>query len=163
MIVRRWMLPVLVVACLTALAGEVIAAPRADMQVSAEVVGGCEVAAGQWGALDYGTRAALDTEPVAASLSSTVQIRCTPGMQLSMQVDGGQHGRQLQRDGGGERIPYQLFSDAARGVLLPIDQSVPVPLGGAGVVTLPIHAELSVPAHSPAGMYSDVLQVQLIW
>ncbi len=144
-------------------AAEVSAAPTADIQVSAEIVGGCEVASSQWGTLDYGTRSALDAEPAVTSLASAVQIRCTPGLALSMRVDGGLHGRHLQREGGSERIPYQLFTDASRTALLPVDQSVAVPLGMAGGVTLPIHAELSVPAQMPAGIYRDVLQVQLIW
>jgi spore coat protein U-like protein len=148
---------------LAVVAGQVLAASHADMQVSAQIVDGCEVASSQWGRLDYGTHAALHADSVATSLAGAVQIRCTPGLALSMQVDGGLHGRQLQRDGGNERIAYQLFTDAARSALLPIDQPVAVSLGLAGAVTLPIHAELRVPAQMPAGTYSDVLQVQLIW
>lgn len=148
---------------LCSLAAEASAGTHADMQVSAEIVSGCEVAPGNWGALDFGTQSALSSGVVATSFTSTVQLNCTPGLTLLMKVDGGLYGRQLQHDGGGERIAYRLFTDAARSLALGVDQMVPVPLGQTGAVVLPIHAELNVPAQRPAGTYSDVLQVQLIW
>lgn len=68
------------------------AATTATFQVSATVTSGCLVVGGgsNYGALNFGTFAALATGTVTAQLSANpVTLQCTPGITLSMQVGGG--------------------------------------------------------------------------
>lgn len=139
-----------------------------SFQVSATVTAACLVMGGvsTYGNLDFGTQSALATNTVQVQLSDGVQLQCTPGVTLSLSVDGGQYnsnGRHLQLDGGSARVAYQLFSDAAFSESLGIGQSVAVAYSDANNIRLPIYAQVQLPGDQPGGIYSDVLQVQLSW
>ena len=114
--------------------------------------------------MNFGTYAALSTAPVSVALAGGVTLQCTPGVTLSMTVDGGLHnvgGRRLQLAGGTAQIAYQLFRDAARSQSLGIAQSVNVPYTDANAISLPIFGYVLLPGNQPVGSYSDTLQVQL--
>ena len=141
-------------------------ATTATFQVGAGIVAGCLVTStgGTYGSLNFGTYPALSTSPVSVTLVGGVTLQCTPGVTVSMQVDGGLHntsGRHLQIGSGSARVAYQLFQDAAHSQSLGIAQSVNVPYTNANAISLPIFGYVLLPGNQPAGAYSDTVQVQL--
>ncbi|SDS98373.1 Spore coat protein U (SCPU) domain-containing protein [Pseudomonas asplenii] len=159
-----------VVALLLALASSLplAAAPGTTFQVTASILSGCLVVGGGslYGNLNYGSHAASTIAPVSASLASGVQLQCTPGVTLTMSVDGGQNnsgGRNLKLGGGSAQLAYQLYSDIGLSQALGIGQSVNVAYSDANNIRLPIYGRVVLPGIQPAGIYSDVLQVQLTW
>lgn len=136
--------------------------------VSATVTAGCLVVGGvsNYGSLDFGSQSALATNTVQVALMGGVQLQCTPGVTMNMTVDGGQYnssGRHMQLSTGSNRVPYQLFHDAAYSQSLGIGQSVAVAYADANNIRLPIYGQVQLPGNQPGGTYSDVLQVQLSW
>lgn len=79
-----------------------------SFQVSATITPGCSVAAGSGGllgTLDFGTHSGVERGQVNTSFvpNGSLTIACTPGVALSMSIDGGQHYtsvRNMQRAGG---------------------------------------------------------------
>ena len=88
------------------LAAPLDAATTSSFQVTAQIVAGCLVVGGvtSYGTLDYGSQSALATGTLGTSLGgTTVTFQCTPGVALSMSVDGGLYsstGRNLQLNSG---------------------------------------------------------------
>lgn len=153
-------------ALLCAVSATVHAATSATLAVSATIVAGCVVtnSGGLYGALNFGTYSALSTSAVSVALAGGVTLQCTPGVSVSMQVDGGLNnvsGRHLKVGSGTAQIAYQLFQDAAHSQALGISQSVNVPYTNANAITLPIFGYVLLPGNKPAGTYSDTLQVQI--
>ena len=102
----------------------------------------------------------------SVALANSVVLQCTPGVALSMTVDGGLYnsgGRRMQLNSGTAKVAYQLFRDAALSQSLGISQSVSVAYANANNITLPIYGRVQLPGNTPGGTYSDTLQVQLTW
>ena len=64
---------------------------------------------GRFGTLDFGTRNGVDNTPVSTSFvaDGALSIACTPGVALSMSIDGGQNYssvRRMTRSGGTELL-----------------------------------------------------------
>ncbi|WDU64353.1 spore coat U domain-containing protein [Pseudomonas poae] len=151
-------------ACASSLPLPLAAVTSASFQVSASIIAGCNVASTTYGNLNYGSYSALSTNTVSAGLTSALQVQCTPGVTLSMSVDGGKNsssGRRLKLNTGTATVAYQLFSDAGLSQVIGIGQSVNVAYSNANNITLPIYGRVVLPGNQPAGTYSDVLQVQL--
>ncbi|MEX3777447.1 spore coat U domain-containing protein [Pseudomonas sp. MYb118] len=156
----------LLVICTISLPAPLTAATSQSFQVSATVVPGCLVVGGvsNYGSLNFGSQSALATSTVRVALTAGVQLQCTPGVTLTMSVDGGQYnnsGRHMQLSTGSNRVAYQLFRDAAYSQSLGIGQSVTVAYADANNIRLPIYGQVQLPGNQPGGTYSDVLQVQL--
>lgn len=156
----------LLVICMISLPAPLTAATSQSFQVSATVVPGCLVVGGvsNYGSLNFGSQSALATSTVRVALTAGVQLQCTPGVTLTMSVDGGQYnnsGRHMQLSTGSNRVAYQLFRDAAYSQSLGIGQSVTVAYADANNIRLPIYGQVQLPGNQPGGTYSDVLQVQL--
>ncbi len=149
----------------------------ASFQVSAAIVPGCEVngatpaagaSVGQIGTLDFGTHSALATGQVTATMvrSAGFTLACTPSVALAMTLDGGLHaagGRNLQAQGGPERIAYRLYSDAAFSQELLTGQAVPLAFSTPSSVALPVYARLTLPGNARPAVYSDTVVVTLAW
>ncbi len=151
----------------------------ASFDVQAEIVSGCAADgvgmtgnAGLMGVLDFGTDSALSTAIRTTSLvgSQAVRLRCTPGVTLSMSIDGGQHEdggvRHLQSGGGpAERLEYRLYRDPgfAAEIGIGAPQSILVSMGMEDDVPLPVFARLALPGDRPPGVYADTLLVTLSW
>ena len=151
----------------------------AGFAVSADIVAGCLIDglggsgnAGSIGILDFGTDSAFSTANHVASIaaSQSVRLRCTPGVSVRMQIDGGLQPaagvRRLQHASDGEAaIGYALCADAACSLPIAIGATVAVPVGHANDsdVRLPIFARLDLPGDLPAGSYHDTLMVSLSW
>ncbi|ANF57620.1 hypothetical protein A5892_09235 [Halotalea alkalilenta] len=154
------------------------AAPTSTFQVSATVSEGCLVdgarpaegaSLGMLGWLDFGVDSALSTATHTASLvaGQSVTLNCTPGVALSMWVDGGQHyddQRRMRHADGSGLLGYSLFSDAAMQQPIAVNQEVPVNTAASPEnVQLPLYARLSLPGDASAGSYHDTLVVTLQW
>lgn len=145
-----------------------LAVTSQSFQVSATITPGCLVASGgtNYGSLAFGSYSALATSTASVALTSSVVLQCTPGVTLSMTVDGGLYnsgGRRMQLNSGTAKVAYQLFSDAALSQSIVVGQSVNVAYSNANNITLPIYGRVQLPGNTPGGTYSDTLQVQLTW
>lgn len=103
-----------------------VAETSSTFDVAAEIVPGCRVDglgasgdAGRIGTLDFGTDSTFSTatHSAATTTNQTIRLRCTPGVNLAMSVDGGAHAaaglRHLQREpSASARIAYALCRDA---------------------------------------------------
>lgn len=146
------------------------AATSSTFQVSAQITAGCLVVGGvtSYGLLDFGTRSALSTASLTTSLGgTTVTFQCTPGVGLSMSLDGGQNSasgtRNLKRSGGTQLLAYQLYSDAAFTQALGIGASVAVSYSDPSAIKLPVYGRTQLSGTLPAGTYTDVVQVTVTW
>ncbi|GBQ26393.1 spore coat U domain-containing protein [Gluconacetobacter sacchari DSM 12717] len=164
---------------LLAAAAPTWAATSATMSVSAQIVAGCAIngavpasgaSVGSLGALDFGSVASLSTAPLRAALTpaATVSLRCTPGVPVTMTVDGGLHyaggSRGMVLTGGTARIAYALFSDSAYSATIQPGATVSVNVAGSpSPLTLPIFGQATPTGLTSAGLYSDTLTVTLQW
>ncbi|MFJ4457834.1 spore coat U domain-containing protein [Pseudomonas sp. NPDC089392] len=151
------------------LAAPLDAATTSTFVVSAQIVAGCLVVNGvtNYGVLNYGTQSALSTGILSTSLSGAVTFQCTPGVALSMSLDGGQNSasgtRNLKRTGGTQVLAYQLYRDAAYSQSLGIGQGVAVSYTDATAIKLPVYGRVQLSGSLPAGTYTDVVQVTVTW
>lgn len=151
----------------------------AQFDVSATITAGCLVDglgssgnAGTIGQLDFGTDSTFSTATHTATTTSgqAIHIRCTPGVSLMMNVDGGGHSaagaRHLQRGADtAARIAYAICRDAACNLPIAIGGTAATPVTGANSedVRLPIYGALTLPGTLPPGTYTDTLTVTLTW
>lgn len=151
----------------------------AQFDVAASIVAGCLVDGvggsgnvGRIGTLDFGIDSTFSTAIHTATTTGNqaIRLRCTPGANLTMSIDGGGHAaagvRNLQRGANvAARIAYTLCRDA--GCTLPIAigtaYAVPVSASNSEDVRLPIYGSLTLPGTRPPGTYTDLLTVTLTW
>lgn len=161
------------------LSSTVHAETNAVFDVAAEIVAGCRVDglgtsghAGTIGTLDFGEDSSFSTATHSASIaaSQAIRLRCTPGVALTMSIDGGGHAalgrRHLQRETGSDaRIAYSLCRDAACAEPIAIGGGTAVAVTSANSddVRLPLFAALTLPGALPPGRYGDMLTVTLAW
>jgi spore coat protein U-like protein len=163
--------------------GGCISAARAEttaqFDVSATITPGCLVDglgssgnAGTIGRLDFGTDSTFSTAAHTATTTSgqAIRIRCTPGVSLMMNVDGGGHAaagaRHLQRGADtAARIAYAVCRDAACSQPIAIGGTTAIAVTGTNSedVRLPIYGSLTLPGTLPPGTYTDTLTVTLTW
>lgn len=144
-----------------------------SFQVNATVAAGCSVtsgAGGAFGTLDFGRHNGVSAARVATGFvpNTSLNLACTPGVAISMAIDGGQHYgtvRNLQRANGAERVPYRLYTSAslAANSEIGVNQTLPVSYTNSNNITLPIFAAAQLTGLSPAGTYTDQLTVTLSW
>jgi len=146
---------------------------KQTFQISATIVRGCSVVSGtggELGMLNFGTRsgAALGTISTQFVPNTALSLACTPGVALTMTIDGGQHYasvRNMQRAQGAERVPYRLYSSSslAANSEIVVNQQVAIPVTDAGNIALTLFGVAQLTALSPAGVYNDQLTVTLSW
>lgn len=151
----------------------------AQFEVSATIAAGCLVDglgssgnAGTIGTLNFGTDSTFSTATHTATTtaSQAIRLRCTPGVNLTIGVDGGSHAatgaRHLQRGSDtASRITYALCRDAACNQPIAIGGSAAMLITGTNSedVRLPLYASLNLPGGLPPGTYTDTLMVTLTW
>lgn len=171
--------PVSGTALLAALSSSAWATTSATMSVSTQIVAGCAVngtvptsgaSVDTLGTLAFGSAASLSTASLRAALnpSATVSLTCTPGVPVTMMVDGGLHyangSRGMVLSGGTARVAYALFSDSAYSAAIQPETAVSVNVAGSpSPLTLPVFGQATLTGLSPAGLYSDTLTVTLQW
>lgn len=160
-------------------AGALLAQQQDSFVVSATISEGCLVDGsmpangtnlGTLGNLDFGTHSSLSQATVNASLliNSAVTLSCTPGIALSMSINGGQHSaasaRRLRDAVSGDTLAYELFTDAS--AQQPIAINLPVSVDTStnpDDIQLPVHGRISLPGDTSPGLYQDTLTVTLEW
>lgn len=172
--IKGWQL----ISSIVMVAGLAQASPMDTFMVSATITPGClvnqeipsnGVQLGIIGSLAFGAASALSQETRSASLvtSGSFTLSCTPGISLTLRIDGGQQPageRQLKRTNGNEVLAYQLYQDAAFQSVIGIGQPVSVDTSTTpDNITLPVWGRVMLPGNLPAGSYSDELVVTLEW
>ncbi|MCW2365144.1 spore coat protein U-like protein [Sphingobium sp. B11D3B] len=151
----------------------------AQFQVAATITAGCLVSglggsgsASAVGLLDFGEDSTFSMATHTASLggSQSITLRCTPGANVTMSIDGGHHAaagsRHLQLGGNNAaRIAYVVCSDATcnQPVAIGAGTAMVVTSGNSNDVHLPVYGRLMLPGGLPAGDYTDTLTVTLQW
>lgn len=104
-----------------ALVSAAMAVTSQSFKVSATIVPGCAVSTGSGGllgALNFGTHTGVESAPVSTSFvpNGALSIACTPGVALSMSINGGQNYasvRRMTRNGGNDVVGYRLYSSSS--------------------------------------------------
>jgi spore coat protein U-like protein len=128
----------------------------AQFSVRAEVVADCAITATD---LNFGTY----SDSTAATGSTPLTLRCTPGTAATISLDGGSSGNpQARVMEGPADLGYQLYKDAARQD--PIDTlDAAFQLTGAAntgqVMTYQVYGEVPASQAVPAGSYVDTILV----
>ncbi|MEG1212447.1 MAG: spore coat U domain-containing protein [Leclercia sp.] len=154
-------------------AGNTGAVTTQSFQVNATVTPGCSVAAGSGGllgTLNFGTHTGVESGQVSTQFvpNGALSIACTPGVALSMSIDGGQHYtsvRNMQRAGATSQVAYRLYSSSslAANSEIGVNQAVSVTYSNSNNIALPLFGVALLTGFSPAGNYSDQLTVTLSW
>ncbi|ELY3758138.1 spore coat protein U domain-containing protein [Cronobacter universalis] len=156
------------------LCGGAQAVTTQSFQVSATVAAGCSVTTGTggvMGTLNFGTRSGVESTRVSTSFvpSSSLLLACTPGVALSMSIDGGQNYgssvRNMVRGGGTERVPYRLYTSSSLNAAseIGVNQAVTIAYSNSNNISLPLFGAAQLTGFSPAGSYTDTLTVTLSW
>lgn len=151
----------------------VMAITTQSFQLNATITPGCLVTTGSGGALgnlNFGSYSGVDNRQVSTSFvpNAALTLACTPGVALSMTIDGGQNYssvRNMQRSGGTERVGYRLYSSSslAANSEIGVNQPVSVTWTDNNNIALPLFGVAFLTGFSPAGSYSDQLAVTLSW
>lgn len=141
--------------------------------VGATITPGCSVVSGSGGvlgALNFGTYNGVQSGQATTSFvpNSSLSLGCTPGVTLSMSINGGQNYstvRNMQRSGGTDRVPYRIYTSStlAANTEIGVNQSVSVAYTSGDAISLSIFGAAQLTGFSPAGTYSDQLTVTLSW
>jgi|SRR5690625_44877 len=152
--------------------------PEQSFNLSATIVEGCLVnqqhpgntaPVGVMGQLNFGTHPSLLATTVAGSWlpSSHITLECTPGMTITLRIDGGlyeENGqRHVQRQNNQDTLPYQLFMDSGLQQPWEINVASPLLIGSEPSIHLPIFGRLTILPGAHAGTYTDTLTVTLAW
>lgn len=153
------------------------AEPSETFMVSATITPGCLInnaipaenaQVGTLGSLAFGTHSALseDTLNTVLLTSNSFTLSCTPGVPLSMRINGGLQsvGRQLKRVNGTDTLAYQLYQEAGAVNLIGINTPISIDTNTSpNNITLPAWGRLTLPGILPAGTYRDELVLTLEW
>lgn len=163
----------LFLAVLAALTSPVYAVTTQSFQLSATITPGCSVSTGSGAALgnlDFGSYSGVENRQVSSQFvpNTALTLACTPGVALSMTVDGGRNYgtvRNMQRAGGTQRVGYRLYSTSslAANSEIGVNQPVSVTYSNSNNIALPLFGVAFLTGFSPAGNYSDQLTVTLSW
>ncbi len=156
-----------------ALVPAAMAVTSQSFKVSATIVPGCAVSTGSGGllgTLNFGTHTGVESAPVSTSFvpNGALSIACTPGVALSMSINGGQNYasvRRMTRNGGNDVVGYRLYSSSslAANSEIGVNQAIPVTYTNSNNIALPLFGVALLTGFSPAGTYSDQLTVTLSW
>lgn len=133
-------------------------------------VNGTEGASGlNFGALDFGTATSLFTEANGQVLGGggALSILCSTGTTPAVTVRAGANdgqsagGTRALADGGGNFVPYDLYTDAGRSQILPIDGTVNLAASTGVAQTVNIYGKAVGKPGLPAGTYTDTVAVEL--
>jgi len=97
-----------------------------------------------------------------------LSIACTPGVALSMSINGGQNFssvRRMTRSGGTEVVGYRLYSSSslAANSEIGVNQAIPITYTNSNNIALPLFGVALLTGFSLPGTYSDQLTVTLSW
>ncbi len=153
-----------------ALVPAAMAVTSQSFKVSATIVPGCAVSTGSGGllgTLNFGTHTGVESAPVSTSFvpNGALSIACTPGVALSMSINGGQNYasvRRMTRNGGNDVVGYRLYSSSslAANSEIGVNQAIPVTYTNSNNIALPLFGVALLTGFSPAGTtYRDLVMV----
>lgn len=144
-----------------------------SFQVGATITPGCSIASGSgglFGTLNFGSHSGVENGITSNALipDTSLALACTPGVALSMTIDGGKNYtsvRNMVRTGSSEVVPYRLYTSGAltANTEIMVNQAVAVTYSNSNNITLPIYGAAQLTGFSPAGTYTDQLTVTLSW
>ncbi len=162
-----------------ALAAPAHAETSKSFEVSATIAAGCAVDglgtsgnAGTIGTLAFGSQPSVATSTLQASLNDTqsVTLRCTPGVALTMSLDGGLHSassdRNLQLGGNtAARLLYTLCTDTGCAQPIGINQTISITVNSSNMnnVRIPVVGKMTLPGNSRVGTFTDSVTITLSW
>lgn len=167
-------------ACLVALLalGTAHAQVSGNMNVQLTLQNGCIVSgsgdplnAVDFGSMNFGTAPtlfALNLEAQSRISGNLVQLQCSAGAALNIQVGNGQNasGGVRRLASGANFVQYRLFTQATGSGTeytvggAPVNMSASVP-GGGGTFNLPIYGLIAPQAGLVAGIYTDLVSITL--
>jgi spore coat protein U-like protein len=144
-----------------------------SFQVGATITPGCSVTSGTgsvFGTFNFGSHTGVENSLVSAAFvpNGALSLACTPGVALSMSIDGGQNYttvRRMVRTGGTDAVPYRLYTSSSLTASseIPVNQPVSVAYSNSNNIALPLFGAAQLTGFSPAGTYTDQLTVTLSW
>ena len=144
-----------------------------SFQVGATITPGCSVTSGSggnFGTLNFGSHSGTENSVVSNALvaNTALALACTPGVALSMTIDGGKNYtsvRNMVRTGSSEAVPYRLYTSGAltANTEIGVNQAVAITYSNSNNITLPVYGAAQLTGFSPAGVYTDQLSVTLSW
>lgn len=151
----------------------VSAVTQQSFQVGATITPGCSVASGSgsnFGSLNFGTHSGVESGITSNAFipNTSLALACTPGVALSMSIDGGKNYtsvRNMVRTGSSEKVPYRLYTSGAltANSEILVNQAVAITYSNSNSISLPIFGAAQLTGFSPAGAYTDQLTVTLSW
>ncbi|WP_213940320.1 spore coat U domain-containing protein [Pseudomonas sp. dw_612] len=123
-----------------------------------------------FGALNFGTANSLFTSADAQVLGGgggALSILCSSGTTPAVKVRAGSHdgqsagGSRALADGGGNFVPYDLYTDAGHSQILAIDGVINLAASTGVAQTVNIYGKAVGKAGLPAGTYTDTVAVEL--
>ena len=123
-----------------------------------------------FGALNFGSQEALFTQAAAQVLGGgggAMSILCSSGTTPSVKIGAGTHdgqstgGNRALADGNGNFVPYDFYTDAGHSQLLAIDGVINLATSTGVAQTVNLYGLAKGKAGLPAGVYNDVVAVEL--
>ncbi len=144
-----------------------------SFQVGATITPGCSVTSGTgsvFGTFNFGSHSGVESGVASAAFiaNGSLSLACTPGVALSMSINGGQNYttvRRMVRSGGSEAVPYRLYTSSSLSASseIPVNQPVTIAYTDSNNIALPLYGAAQLTGFSPAGTYTDQLTVTLSW
>jgi spore coat protein U-like protein len=173
----RRLAPIAALACSAALGQS--APTSGTLEVRATIESGCRVS-GQdeqisdvdFGTLAFGAWPSLFTTTLTAQAqgpAGTIEIRCNGVSSAAVTIGAGLNpdGAQRQLASGADRVPYDLYADAAFSEPFAAASQRTLPMsadGGIATASLPIYGKVEPGIGGyPPGLYSDVVQITVSW
>lgn len=137
------------------------------LTVKVNIAPTCELTSADKSLLDFGSVTDLTNE-VSTQTSSTsgIEVKCGKGIAYTIGLDGGQNSTAPQdyyrgmKSITGERIPYDLFQDAAHKIIWATTGHVLSAKGTGDVQKFPVYGRIPALSKTPtAGDYSDIVSV----
>ncbi|PIJ48480.1 hypothetical protein BL250_15150 [Erwinia sp. OLTSP20] len=135
-----------------------------SFKVSQKIVNGCQIT--QIDPINFGTLTIADMRKDRLLSTGELRIKCTPGVNLQILLDGGQHASTAQRrmatPDGKAYLLYNLYQDVARQKPWPVDSPYKPTVSDYANISVPLYAEMITPANAPiAEKYSDVIGITI--
>lgn len=138
------------------------------IRVSAVIADGCMISHNaqlDFGVLNFGQYSTLDSGEKTSVLSngSMVNLHCTPGMILTVNIDGGLHYQGQRRLAlNQDYVAYQLYSDPSMQTEWGIGTTLSIPVTEEAI-QLPVFGQLFLPSGMAPGDYQDTLTVTITY
>ena len=126
--------------------------------ITATIASYCDVTGGT---LDFGTSGPIVTN---LDVAGSINVGCTAGTNYAISLDDGQNALTGQRrmTAGGNFIPYDLYTDAARSTMW--RGAVTATATGTGTgATIPVYGRIPPQGAPPPGAYSDTIVVTVTY